>query len=175
MADSPVFQASKVVLPPKLTRRGRKPILPRVFTIQEAAIILRVTPVTISRWLKTGRLKGFQLGTMQHSAWRTTDLAILAFMGLPTPGYPVRTLQPRPPGLEGGTDRQYQTVMVKNGQTEKEAYEKRTRRGKASGGKSLSRSRVLYIGGGTPAPSGGGSSSAPVSSPTPGSDSSGAN
>ena len=83
-------QFRKVILPPKLARRGRKPILPRVFTVPEAAAILRLNRSSIYDLLRSGRLQGFKVTGLvgRGGPWRTTDLAILAFMGFTSPGYP---------------------------------------------------------------------------------------
>lgn len=87
-------QFRKVILPPKLSRRGRKPILPRVFTVPEVAAILRCGKAWVYTLLQRGYLQGFKLGVDQRGPgpWRVTDLAVLAFMGFPSPGYPA---QPR--------------------------------------------------------------------------------
>lgn len=89
-------QFRKVVLPPKLARKGRKPILPRVFLVSEAAAILRVSHCLIYEMLKDGRLQGFKSNGRKDGKWRITDLAIMAFMGYPSPGYPIPKRLPSP-------------------------------------------------------------------------------
>lgn len=114
---------AKMIGPPRLVRRGRKPIYPRVLTVPEAAAILRSSYEGVRKLLKRGELLGFRQGIQ----WRTTDLAILAFMGFPSPGFPYRMPKPVKAGLNYGN--QMQAVIRRNGGTEeevREAYRKRS-------------------------------------------------
>ena len=54
---------------------------PVVLTLEEAAQRLRASPEQIAAELEAGHLDGFKLG----DAWRTTEAALLAFMGISTP------------------------------------------------------------------------------------------
>lgn len=85
---SAVPQRAKLVLPPKLARAGRRPLLPRVLTILEAALVLRVGHNAVRRLLNSGSLGGFRLGVHRDAQWLTTDLDLMAFMGFSSPGRP---------------------------------------------------------------------------------------
>lgn len=78
-----------------LDNRGRRKVLPRVLYPREAAAILRVSERIMRNYLRLGTIQGFQMGHHQHGNWRTTDLALLAFMGYPSPGFTKRTRPPR--------------------------------------------------------------------------------
>jgi excisionase family DNA binding protein len=43
---------------------------PTSFTVKEAADRLRVDPITIRRWIRSGRLKAFKLPGGEVSSWR---------------------------------------------------------------------------------------------------------
>jgi len=46
--------------------RGKHQLL----TVREVADLLRVDVVTVRRWLKAGKLKGFKLGWKSWRVWR---------------------------------------------------------------------------------------------------------
>lgn len=48
-----------------------------MYTVEQAAELFRVKPVTILRWLRAGRLKGSKL---THQVWRITEAQVQAFM-----------------------------------------------------------------------------------------------
>ena len=50
--------------------------LPKVYTVDEVAALLKVNPRTVYRMLERGEMKGFKVGT----AWRISHDAIEAFM-----------------------------------------------------------------------------------------------
>jgi len=85
------------IRPPKLTRRGRRPLLPHVLTPAEAGAILRVSRTTILKYLDYGRLQGFRMGFIKGGGWRTTDLDVLAFMGFESIGHAQAPGRPRTP------------------------------------------------------------------------------
>ncbi len=41
----------------------------KLYTVAEAAALLRVNPFTIRRWLRDGRLRGFSMGS-DRGGWR---------------------------------------------------------------------------------------------------------
>ncbi len=108
---------TKGALPPKITRRGRRPLIPRVLTLPEAAAILRLSVDRTRTYFNTGRLRGFRMGLTAGGGWRTTDLDILAFMGWETPGHSLVPPKPRADGTRSGADRNRpQALAVKRGE-----------------------------------------------------------
>ncbi len=87
--DLPPCVAGRFLLPPKLDRRGRRPLIPRVLFLHEAAAILRLTRKNILRMVQTGTLHAFRTGPGRRGVWCTTDLAVMAFMGFASPGFPI--------------------------------------------------------------------------------------
>lgn len=63
---------------------------PVVLTLEEAAQRLRASPGQIAAELEAGRLEGFKVG----DDWRTTETALLTFMGISIP-----TPNERPPAM----------------------------------------------------------------------------
>jgi excisionase family DNA binding protein len=51
----------------------------RLLTVQEIARRLAVTPETVRRWLRAGRLKGFILGS-DKAGWRVKERELAAFL-----------------------------------------------------------------------------------------------
>jgi len=88
---------AKRVLPPQLARRGARPLLPRIFSPREAAVVLRVSPDTVIKWIRRGVLGGFRLGP-GRGALMTTDLDLLAHMGWASPGRMPKPIEDNPSG-----------------------------------------------------------------------------
>ena len=128
-----VPRRAKVVLPPKLARAGRRPLLPRVLTIEEAALVLRIGHNALRRLLNRGDLGGFRMGTARCGRWLTTDLDLMAFMGFESPGRPSGVLAVRTgfPGTHiSATDRWAAHHEKMNRETQ--ATQERTRQEKAA-------------------------------------------
>lgn len=60
---------------------------PVVLTVEAAAELVRASPEQIQAELEAGRLEGFKLGEQ----WRTTEAALLKFMGISSPSHTQRT------------------------------------------------------------------------------------
>lgn len=58
----------------------------RLYTPEEAAEFLRVTPRTVREWLRTGRLKGVKAGRL----WRVPEDELKAIAGVGSSGAPKR-------------------------------------------------------------------------------------
>jgi two-component system response regulator VicR len=52
----------------------------KFLTREEVAKYLRVHPRTIERWLKSGTLKGYKLGTGKTSLWRISEDELKKFL-----------------------------------------------------------------------------------------------
>lgn len=52
------------------------------FTIKEVALLLRVQPITIRRWLSTEYIKGVRLGNGGQSGWRIPHSEILRILNI---------------------------------------------------------------------------------------------
>ena len=59
---------------------------PDTLTVQEAAALLRVEPITIRRWIKSGHLPAFQLRPSGH--YRISRSRITEMMGSVPDGRP---------------------------------------------------------------------------------------
>lgn len=76
-ASDPVTPAPSSGADPEADRKPAKNVL-RVYTMQEAADLLRVQPRTVSNYIKSGRLKAAKAG----GEWRITLDALKDFVGV---------------------------------------------------------------------------------------------
>lgn len=52
----------------------------KLLTRKEVADLLRVDPRTVERWLRSGKLKGYKLGSGKTAPWRIDEVEVQKFL-----------------------------------------------------------------------------------------------